>query len=254
MTRERATRFGLIVVGNEVLDGRVQDRHRERCREILGSRHLALAWCLYLPDVLETIEAHVRWAYGTGEPFFCCGGIGATPDDLTREAAARAAGLPLERHPAGVRLLEERFGSDLTESRLRMVDFPRGATLVPNPVNRVPGFRVGAGCFLPGFPQMAHPMIEWVLDTAYEAGIPRFRCRIVAPGAREADLAAVMEAFVREWPGLSFSCLPSMAPGPAELRFGLEGERDEVERGAAWFCERLQEAGAAHVAGAVEAV
>lgn len=95
------------------------------------------------------------------------GGIGATPDDLTRQCAAEAAGVPMERHPEALALIVEKFGEAAYAKRVLMADFPAGAGIIPNPYNRIPGFSLNRHYFLPGFPEMAWPMMEWVLDTHY---------------------------------------------------------------------------------------
>jgi molybdopterin-biosynthesis enzyme MoeA-like protein len=224
--------FGLIVVGNEVLDGRVRDRHVENARQALAERSLNLAWVLVLPDDPELLTDQLRWAMAQAVPFFCCGGIGSTPDDHTRQCAARAADAPLEFHEEGVAILKERFGPDATPERLRMAEFPRGATLIPNPVNRVSGFRAGNGHFLPGFPCMARPMMEWVLANDYPQGAPRAAAALILPEAREADLVHLMDAFIAAHPALSFSSLPHYTQeGGTEVELGIAGLPEDVESG-----------------------
>jgi molybdopterin-biosynthesis enzyme MoeA-like protein len=245
MERKQCPAFGLIVIGNEVLDGRVRDRHVDTTRALLQERRLALAWTQILPDDPPVIDAQLAWAMARPEPFFCCGGIGATPDDHTRGCAARAARVPLEPHPEGVAILKERFGPDATPARLRMVEFPRGAGLIPNPVNRVPGFHIRNGYFLPGFPSMAQPMMQWVLDTAYAPGAERAAATLVLPGAREADMVDIMEAFIAAFPDLAFSSLPRFTDTGTEVRLGLAGPPPRVAAGLADLRRRLTAAGIA---------
>lgn len=250
--RQRTRAFGLILIGNELLDGRIQDVHFDACRRLLCERHLHLAYHLTLPDIPQIIKTQLHWAFATGTPFFCCGGIGCTPDDLTRQAAAAALDRPLRRHPEGEALLRERFGDEvLDEPRLRMVDFPQGAHLVPNPYNQIPGFQVDQGFFLPGFPQMAHPMMAWILDTHFEAGAPEVRCTFSLPHAREADLAEVMGSFTREFPDLMFSSLPRMPPQKWELRLGIAGAAARVAEGQAALQAALTARGEAFTIGPV---
>ena len=114
---------------------------------------------------------------------FSFGGIGATPDDHTRQAAAAALGVPLERHPEAVAEIEARFGADAYPHRVLMAEFPAGASIIPNPFNRIAAFSVRDHHFLPGFPQMAWPMLDWVLATHYpdlvrEAPVERAMARV----------------------------------------------------------------------------
>ena len=223
--------FGLIVIGTEILDGRVRDSHFENTRRLLKERNHPLVYSMILRDDPALIQDKLRWAMGRPEPFFCCGGIGATPDDYTRQCAAEAAGVPLEFHAEGLEILQARFGAEATPSRLRMVEFPLGAELIPNPVNRIPGFTVANGHFLPGFPSMAEPMAAWVLDNLYTPGEERITRTIVLPGAREGDLVTLMEEFTAVHPTLTFSSLPHFVTGGTEVDLGLTGRPKEVEAG-----------------------
>ena len=239
--------FGLIIVGSEILDGRIQDRHFENTRRLLHSRNHALTYSMILSDEPVLILEELVWAMGRGEPFFCCGGIGSTPDDYTRQCAARAAGLPLALHPEGVEILKNRPSFPLTPARMRMVEFPKGAELIPNPVNQVPGFTLGNGHFLPGFPSMAEPMTAWVLDTLYEPGEPKISRTLLLPGAREGDLVPFMEAFTAAHPKVTFSSLPKFVQGGTEVHIGLSGPEDVAEQGLKDLVKELDAMGVAWV-------
>jgi len=234
--REQCSAFGLIIIGNEILDARRQDAHFEAAMRILKARSIAMAYSMIMPDVPEIIDSQLGWAMGRPEPFFCCGGIGSTPDDYTRECAARVAGVPIERHSEGEAILRERLGDRCTEQRLRMIDFPKGAVLIPNPVNRIPGFRIGNGHFLPGFPEMAQSMMEWVLENWYEEGEECVSAKLLLPGAREADLVPIMEVFIATNPELTFSSLPMYMEdrGPV-VELGVKGPPDAVEDGLGYL-------------------
>lgn len=247
--KQRVEDFGLIIIGNEILDGRRQDRHFANTSRLLRERRLRLAYVLMLPDEESIIEAHLRWAMARPEPFFCCGGIGSTPDDLTRDVAARAAGVPVELHPEGAAILQERFGAETTPARLKMVEFPAGSMLIPNPINRVPGFHIANGFFVPGFPEMAEPMMAWVLDTHFDRGPERVARSLVLPGAREADLVMLMETFVATHRDVSFSSLPRFTEQGTEVQLGLSGPPKAVDAGMKDMREALRHAGVPFVAG-----
>lgn len=235
--------FGLIVIGSEILDGRIQDSHVANSRRLLQEKNHILRYVLILRDDPALITDKLVWAMAQPEPFFCCGGIGSTPDDYTRQCAAAAAGLPLEHHAEGVRILKSRFGFEATPARLRMVEFPKGAALIPNPVNQVPGFSILNGHFLPGFPSMAVPMMAWILDQHYAPGIARVAQTIVLPGAREGDLVPLMDAFTAAHPGLTFSSLPHFVPGGTEVELGLSGAPAEVAAGMEELTRALDDRG-----------
>lgn len=162
-----ARRFGLIVVGDEILSGRRQDKHLSKVIELLAQRQQELAWARYLGDELPPLTAALKDSFASGDIVFVTGGIGATPDDRTRQAAAEALAVALEPHPEGVRILEEKFDGDIYPNRVQMAHFPHGADLIPNPVNQVAGFSIREHYFVPGFPSMAWPMLAWVLDNHY---------------------------------------------------------------------------------------
>ncbi len=225
------TAFGLMIIGDELLSGKRQDRHLGEVIRMLDERGLELAWARMEGDDPARITSALRETMAGNDVVFSCGGIGGTPDDRTRQCAAEAAGQRLAIHPEGRRELEAQFGPDGTPQRLRMVEFPERAALIPNPVNRVPGFSLGQHHFVPGFPNMAWPMIAWVLDHHYghlHAVGQRLESAIVVQGARESQLTPLLEDFTARYPELRVSCLPRWAPPDFELELGLRGSAERV--------------------------
>lgn len=218
--------FGLIIVGDEILSGKRQDKHLAKVIELLSARGLSLAWARYVGDDRERMTATLRDAFASGDVVFSCGGIGATPDDHTRQAAAAALGVPLVLHPEAKALIQERMRDVAAEQgtpyepdrpdnvhRLNMGVFPEGAAIIPNPYNKIPGFSVGEVHFVPGFPVMAHPMIESLLDGRYAAlhGSHRqVEQSVIVFGGMEATLTPLMEAVEQEHPGVKVFSLPSV--------------------------------------------
>jgi molybdopterin-biosynthesis enzyme MoeA-like protein len=226
--------FGAIVIGDEILSGRRPDRHFAQVRTILKARGLELAWCTYLGDDRRRITDLLRLTFASGDIVFSFGGIGVTPDDHTRQAAAAALGVPLELHPEAKREIEARFGADATPERLMLGEFPRGARIVPNPYNRIPGFACGSVAFLPGFPEMAWPMMEWVLDTWYrhlQHRDRRIERALIVHFNSESRLLDLMQRIERDYPGVRIFSLPAAAgtsPRP-QIELGAKGEADQVE-------------------------
>jgi molybdopterin-biosynthesis enzyme MoeA-like protein len=218
--------FGLIIVGDEILSGKRQDKHMIKVIELLAARGLALSWARYVGDERAHITPVLRDAFAGGDIVFCCGGIGATPDDHTRQCAAAALDVPLELHPEAQELIQQRMRDVAREQgvqyeperadnlhRLNMGVFPRGAQLVPNPYNKIPGFSVRDVHFVPGFPVMAHPMIEWLLDTRYAAlhgAHARSERSVIVVGSMEATLTPLMEDIEARFPGVKVFSLPSV--------------------------------------------
>jgi molybdopterin-biosynthesis enzyme MoeA-like protein len=153
----------------------------------------------------------------------------------------------LEFHAEGVEILKRRPGFPLTPGRIKLVEFPKGAQLIPNPVNQVPGFTIGNGHFLPGFPSMAEPMSAWVLDTLYEPGKPRVSRTLILPGAREGDLVPFMETFTSAHPEVTFSSLPKFVEGGTEVHIGLSGPEKVVKQGIEALVKGLDAMGVAWV-------
>lgn len=217
---------GLIIIGDEILSGRRRDAHLEKAIALLGERGMRLSWARYVGDEPERIEAELRTAFASGDLVFSFGGIGATPDDHTRQCAARALGRPARLHPEARRLILERVRAMAAETgwtadenhpdtlrRLEMGVFPEGAEIVPNPYNQIPGFSVGTVYFVPGFPVMAWPMMAWVLDERHRdlhGSQRQVERSIVVFGAMEATLTPLMERIESEHPGVKVFSLPSV--------------------------------------------
>ena len=159
--------FGALIIGDEILSGRRSDKHLAKLIELLGARGLKLSWARYAGDDFARLTETLRQTFATGDVVFSFGGIGATPDDHTRQAAAEALGLPLALHPEAEAEIRARFGDEITPQRLQMGVYPVGAEIIPNPFNRIPGFSIHNHFFVPGFPVMAWPMVEWVLDQRF---------------------------------------------------------------------------------------
>ncbi len=224
--------FGAVIIGDELLSGKRQDRHLPKVIELLSARGLELDWVRYLGDDSARLTRSFRETFASNDVVFSFGGIGGTPDDRTRQCAAEAAGVTVEAHPEGLRELEAQFGPGGTPQRLRMVEFPQGADIIPNPVNRVPGFSLHHHHFVPGFPNMAWPMIEWVLDSLYphlHAVGSRKEVNLVVRGVRESEMTPTLEEFNARYPELKISCLPRWCPPDFELELGLRGPVADVE-------------------------
>lgn len=219
----------LHVVGDEILSGKRQDKHLPKVIELLKARGMALDTARFLGDDEAQIAEAISLARGRGEVLLSCGGIGATPDDKTRQAAARAFGVPLVRHAEALKLIEQQYGDKAHPNRVLMAEFPQGAALIPNPVNKVAGFSVGHCYFVPGFPEMAWPMLEWVLDTRlrhlHSATPPVEYSLRVLGAAKEGDLLDLMERVLIEFPGVKLSSLPFRGNAEREphIEFGIKG-------------------------------
>jgi molybdopterin-biosynthesis enzyme MoeA-like protein len=244
--------FGLIIIGDEILSGKRADKHLPKVIELLGARGLQLGWADYVGDSPARITATLQRAFASGDVVFSCGGIGATPDEHTRQCAARALGVDLALHPRAEALIRERMQDVAREQgtvyepdradnihRLNMGVFPVGADIVPNPYNKIPGFSCtgpggGAVHFVPGFPVMAWPMIEWVLDQHYADRFNRDAWQeksIIVFGSMEATLTPLMEAIEQQHPGIKVFSLPSVDHPDygRHIELGVKGDAVRVQ-------------------------
>lgn len=239
--------FGAIIIGDELLSGKRPDRHFQHVIETLAQRGLELKWCRIIGDDPALIIATLRQTLPQDDIVFSFGGIGATPDDHTRHCAAAAAGMPLYRHPEAVAEIEARFGAEAYPRRILMADLPQGSRIIPNPFNRIPGFSLDHHHFLPGFPQMAWPMMDWVLDTLYPEirdQAPETEALITVLDAMESPLLDLMNEFVRRYPDLRFSSLPHIGEGgERKVEFGLRGSRPLVIEGMNYLKSEVEKLG-----------
>ena len=238
--------IGALIIGDEILSGKRADKHLPHVIATLAARGLTLDFVHYLGDDRERLTALLRDSFARGDLLFSFGGIGATPDDHTRQAAAAALRVPLARHSEAVAEIEARFGADAYPHRVLMAEFPEGALVIPNPVNRVAGFSVRDHHFFPGFPQMAWPMLDWVLATWYAdlRQVPPQERAIVVHGAGESQLLPLMEANVARFPLLKLFSLPSFMPdGARRIELGVKGDPTQVDAAIAHLKEGVEAAG-----------
>ncbi|WP_151446036.1 competence/damage-inducible protein A [Lacisediminimonas profundi] len=244
--------IGLIIIGDEILSGKRADKHFSRTVEQLHARGLQLGWAQYIGDDPARITATLQRSLAGEDIVFSFGGIGATPDDHTRQCAAAALGVPLVLHPEAKLKIEERIADTARDAgvqpqydtpdnlhRLKMGEFPKGAQIIPNPYNKIPGFSVlnaggtGAHHFVPGFPVMAGPMVEWVLDTLYPHLFHRnawVEQSVMVYGSMESTLTPLMEAVEAEFSPVKVFSLPSVgdAGKRRHIELGVKGNPQQV--------------------------
>lgn len=217
--------IGAIIIGDEILSGKRQDKHFAKVVDLLKARGMALDWAQYLGDDRARLTAVLRASFASSDIVFSFGGIGVTPDDHTRQAAAAALGTGIALHPDAEREIRARFGDEITPQRLMLGEFPVGSAIIPNPYNRIPGFSIRQHYFFPGFPVMSWPMLEWVLDTQLahlHHAVARDEQAIIVYEAPESALLDLMNRITQAYPQATLFSLPS---------FGGEGVRRHIELG-----------------------
>jgi len=228
--------IGAIIIGDEIIRGKREDKHFAKLLQILGARGLVLDWALMIADDRQRLTTTLRRSLATTDLVFSFGGIGNTPDDHTRQAAAAAAGADLALHPDAEREMHARFaqlGYEPTPERMEMGHFPVGSRIIPNPYNRIPGFSLGDHHFVPGFPQMAWPMVEWVLDHYYSE---RFNRQPTAEEAMlvwkgiEGNLVQLMRQVETDYPGVKVFSLPFLGSETVQrhIELGVRGDPAQV--------------------------
>jgi molybdopterin-biosynthesis enzyme MoeA-like protein len=225
-------KFGAIIIGDEILSGKRQDKHLAKAIALLAARGFDLSWAQYLGDDPDLIVSTLRRTLAGEDVVFSFGGIGATPDDHTRQCAATAAGVALKLHPEAEVEIRGRFADDpkgVTPQRLMMGEFPEGATIIPNPYNRIPGFTFRNHHFLPGFPEMSWPMMEWVIDQRYASigAVRAVEAAIIVREAGESQLIDLMNECLRAYPGLKVFSLPRVTP-ERYVELGVRGDAAQV--------------------------
>lgn len=251
--------IGVVIIGDEILSGRRQDRHLAKSIELLGQRGMRLAWARFCGDDRPRLIETLRQSLATGDLVFSFGGIGATPDDHTRQAAAAALGVELALHPEAEREIQSRFGEETNAHRLRMGEFPLGSRIIPNPYNRIPGFSFGDHHFVPGFPEMAWPMVEWVLDSQYRHLHHRdvqAEASIIVFDALEGNLVDLMSGLEAGFPGVTIFSLPTLADehGRRQLELGAKGVPEAVAAAMAVMRDEISGRGYEWQAGPAAAI
>lgn len=236
---QRHKRMGVVVVGDELLSGKRQDRHLARVIEALQPRGMQVAWCRYAGDDIGPLSETLRQTQIDEVPVLCFGGIGATPDDQTRQAAAKAFGVNIVRHAQAAALIEKQFGKDAYPNRIRMAELPEDCLLIPNSINLIPGFTLYEHHFFPGFPQMAWPMLEWVLDTYYpQRGPVSAECSVRVRETTESNLYDLMERVSARHLKIRLFSLPHMG-NDNYIELGVRGDRGNVEKAFADLVSEL---------------
>jgi len=219
-----------VIIGDEILSGKREDKHLAYLIKTLKSYGLNISRAEYIPDdpdtIKKTIESKIE------EIVFCFGGIGATPDDHTRKAASLAHKKPLEQHGQAKALIEKQFGDGAYPKRILMADLPRSAHIIPNTINNVPGFFIDHHYFMPGFPEMAWPMIDWVIKNQYDFLINLKNIEdqsIWLDDVSESKLIDTMQNIQKEHKCIKIYSLPKLRPKKT-LELGIKGQSKSVNK------------------------
>ena len=231
MSKDRVWTAALVVIGDEILSGRTQDKNVAQIALWLNDHGIRLAEVRIIPDDMERIAATVNELRAAHDYLFTTGGIGPTHDDITVDAIAAAFGVPVIVHPEARKILEDYYRDRpgaLTESRLRMARTPQGAQLLANPSSGAPGVRLGNVFILAGVPHIAASMLA-ALTGKLEGGRPVVS---VTVGARapESDVADLLRETEDAHPGVAIGSYPFFKDGRYGANFVIRSEDGDLAR------------------------
>src|SRR5512145_2696245 len=235
-----ATRVGIVILGDEVLKAEINEANIAYMLPLLNEWGAEVALCAILPDHVPTVVRHLRAYLEETDLLILTGGIGPTPDDITRDAVAQAAGVPLVVHPDAKSALEAYYGDRMTPHRMLMAQVPEGATLIPNPLSAAPGFFVGRMAAFPGIPRLLREMFGWIRP--HVAGRRKSRVTLFSQ-APESAYAGIMGDVQTAFPDVGIGSYPTV---DTEYRVRIVFRADDKSRAAACadaFTARLRNAG-----------
>ena len=220
MNGERIWTAALVVIGDEILSGRTQDRNIAQLATWLNAQGIRLTEVRVVPDVQDRIVEAVNALRAANDYCFTTGGIGPTHDDITVDAIAAALGVPVVVHPEARAVLERYYsakGLELTEARLRMARVPEGAELIRNRMSGAPGIRLGSLFVLAGVPHIAAGMLD-ALTGELEGGLPLVSRTIGSWGA-ESEVAELLAKTERAFEGVAIGSYPFFKDGRVGANF-----------------------------------
>ncbi len=216
----------LIIIGDEILSGKREDKHFKKSLDLVKQNNYLIKSVTYLPDSEYEIQSKIENL--KDKIIFCFGGIGATPDDHTRLSAANAHNKLLTQHADAVKLIENKFGKEAYPKRILMADLPDGSELIPNSINMIPGFCINKHFFMPGFPEMAWPMMEWIFKNKLPPSNKiEFDQSIIIPNIAESLLIDLMNQIENDFPLVKMYSLPKITP-QKQVEIGVKGDKRQV--------------------------
>ena len=244
MASERIWTAGLLVIGDEILSGRTEDRNVVAVANWLNLQGVRLAEVRMVPDEIAAIAAAVNAMRTAHDYLFTTGGIGPTHDDITVDAIAAALGVPAIVHPKAKAALElyYRDRGGINEARLRMARVPEGADLIENVASGAPGIRIGNIFILAGIPRVAAMMLDALTGTI-EGGRPMLS-RTIGCWVPESEVADLLRETEAAHPGCQIGSYPLFKEGRAGANFVIRALDEHVlEACFADLCARLEAAG-----------
>ncbi|WP_414900419.1 competence/damage-inducible protein A [Sphingomonas flavalba] len=230
MTTDRIWTAALVVIGDEILSGRTQDRNVSQIALWLNLQGIRLAEVRVVPDRTDAIVEAVNMLRARNDYLFTTGGIGPTHDDITVDAIAVALGVAVVVHPRARAMLDAYYKTrgGLTEARLRMARVPEGAELIENRMSGAPGIRHGNIFIMAGVPHITAMMLD-SLSGKLEGGKPLLSTTIGCWVA-ESEIADLLADTERAHPGCQIGSYPFFREGRVGANFVVRSTRPEALR------------------------
>ncbi len=242
----------LVVIGDEILSGRTQDRNIAQLASWLNVQGIRLAEVRVVPDVEARIVEAVNALRGAHDYCFTTGGIGPTHDDITIDAVAKALGVPVVEHPEARAILERYYAGrgGVNAGRLRMARVPQGAALIPNHMSGAPGIRIGNLFLMAGVPHITAGMLDALTGTL-EGGRPLVSVTL-GGFIPESEVASLLGEAERANDGVAIGSYPFFKDGRVGSNFVVRSEDQALaEQVADELAAALAEAGYETVAGGI---
>jgi molybdenum cofactor synthesis domain-containing protein len=212
MAESRTWTAALVVIGDEILSGRTQDKNVAQVALWLNQHGIRLAEVRIVPDDMGRIAETVNELRAAHDYLFTTGGIGPTHDDITADCVAKAFGVTIDVDPRAKALLLTRIAEkDMNEARLRMARIPAGADLILNKVSAAPGFRIGNVHVMAGVPTVMQAMLDEVAPTL-KTGI-KMLSETVRANCREGDIGTPLGAIAKAHPDVMIGSYPFQDEG-----------------------------------------
>ena len=243
-TPERIWTAALVVIGDEILSGRTQDKNIAQIASWLEVHGIRLAEVRVVPDVLERISEAVNALRVAHDYLFTTGGIGPTHDDISVEAVAAALDLKVVVHPEARRILEDYYATrgGLNPARLRMARVPEGADLIPNRMSGAPGIRIGNVHMMAGVPHICAQMLDALTGTL-EGGKPLVS-ETIGCWVPESEVADILRAVEAAHEGCQIGSYPFFRDGRVGANFVVRSTDPALLRSCVdTLCEALGDAG-----------
>ncbi len=252
MTAKQPATACVLIIGNEVLSGRTQDKNLNYLASELTKLGISLMECRVIPDVeAEIVEAvnlcRVKYSY-----VFTTGGIGSTHDDITAESVAKAFGLDFGINPEAEQLLLDHYGNKANDARMLMARTPVGAELIDNPVSVAPGFRVENVYVMAGVPAISRAMFDGIKGTL-AGGRIQVSKTVSTIGISEGMIAIELGAVQNAHPDVDIGSYPFLKMGKFGTNLVVRGEFEpQVDAACADLVKLIESVGGQALHGEIE--